>query len=646
MTRRTISNGIVRLFAVGAAFVPAVLSAQVKVADVLAYKPSQTEVSIDIPAAAEIATCKLDVERAGGVSGWALYGPNGQLLRRFLDTNADTKVDEFRYYLHGIEVFRDLDTNGDNEIDQSRWLNTAGTRWGVDLNKDHRIDAWRMISAEEATREAITALVKRDEQRLAAVMITPEDITQLGITGEAAKAKLERLQQNAATFRAVVANTKVITARTQWTRFDCSMLVPSLIPAEAGKTTKDLLTYQNVMAIVDNAGESAFLNVGEMVLVGQAWKLTQVPRPLDNGAVDADSATLLQPVIAGLNAGDGLSPRMKDLIDQLKKLDDGAPGSAATTGLNAVAIKELFAKYNVSRAALLLELAKEATTEDEKMMWMRQRVELVATATQTEAYPGGIEELRRMEQQLRQPGGSQDLLAFTALQRLAVEHHLALEKAAQEDRPKLQDSLQNALVEFIREFVRSPEAGEAVFELARLQEFNGEKTKALTWYQQLVTNYPQSGKADRGKGALRRLNLKGTELKLTGQVFGANGRTLDLSAYKGRVLAVQFWATWCQPCTQDLPQIQELHKTYQKNGFEVIGVNLDTPEASIQEYITNQKVTWPNLHEPGGLDSRLAVEFGIVTLPTVFLVNKRGEVVNEAATVQDLKDKVPELLKQ
>src|SRR5262249_22298861 len=145
---------------------PAVARAEVKIEDVLAYRPTQKDVEVDTPTAAEIPKCKLEVERQGSGSGWVLYGPQGQILRRFLDTNGDRGVDEFRYFKNGIEVYRDLDTNGNNKIDQSRWLNTAGSRWGIDKNEDERIDSWQILSAEEASREATLALVNRDERRL------------------------------------------------------------------------------------------------------------------------------------------------------------------------------------------------------------------------------------------------------------------------------------------------------------------------------------------------------------------------------------------------------------------------------------------------------------------------------------------------
>lgn len=612
--------------------------AQVKIEDVLAYRPAQKDVDYDSPAEADIPNCKLEVERGDGISGWVLYGPQGQPLRRFMDTNADRGVDEFRYYKHGLEVYRDIDSNANNEIDQSRWFNTAGTRWGLDQDEDRKIDSWKIISAEEASREAILALVQRDEKRLMAVMLTAEDIKQLGISGEAATRLAGNLKDISQKFRAVVGNSKSITPKTQWLRFDCSMLMPNLIPAEPGKTKNDLLVYENVMAIVDNGGENGFVQIGEMVRVGQAWKITQVPQPLEGERFElAEGGILLQPAVPGMAASaEGLSPRLKELLDQLRELDGKAPQAQATI--------EDITKYNVARAQLLAQLAEEAGSGEEQLMWQRQRLEGIAAATQMKTFPNGVEELQRAEQALRKASGKEGLVPFAVFQRLMAEYNLELEKSAPADLGKVHESWMKSLEDFIAEFPQAPESADAMLRLAITYEFNGKLEQATSWYNKLVTAYPQSEAARRGQGALRRLELKGKPLKLAGKAL--SGQAIDSAAYRGRVLAVIFWATWCTPCTEDLPQIQELYKTYQKNGFEILGVNLDGPGAPIEKYIQNYKVAWPHIHEEGALESRPAVDFGVISLPTMFLVDRAGVVVSSSATVDDLKKLVPELLKK
>ena len=77
-----------------------------------------------------------------------------QVLRRFLDTNGDNKVDQWCYFKDGIEIYRDIDANFNNKADQYRWLGTAGTRWGLDDDENGQIDSWKVISRRRSHRRS------------------------------------------------------------------------------------------------------------------------------------------------------------------------------------------------------------------------------------------------------------------------------------------------------------------------------------------------------------------------------------------------------------------------------------------------------------------------------------------------------------
>ncbi len=637
MSRRGQKFWLVAGVATSFSLISLTAQAQVKVENVLAYKPSQPDVDYDNPTAEEIPNCKLEVERGEKGSGWVLYNPQGQILRRFMDTNGDRGVDEFRYYKHGLEVYRDLDTDGNNEIDQSRWFTTGGTRWGIDKNEDRKIDSWKMISAEEATREAILAIVNKDEARLAAVLLNANDVKELGLQGDAALKLTNRVKEAGEKFKAVTTQSKVIQPTTKWLRFDCSMLMPSLIPADPSKAKTDLLVYENVMAIIETGGETGFVQIGEMVRVGDAWKLTQVPLPLDGTNLEvAEGGILIQPSLPGaVGMAEGLSPKLKQLLDQLSELDSKAPQAQATS--------EDITRYNVARAQLLAAIAEEVPSPEEKINWQRTRLEGIAAATQMKTFPNGLEELLKTEQALRQSNSESTLLAFAVFQRILAQYNSELEKATPADRAKIMEVWFKSLEGFVTEFPKADESADAMLHLAVTHEFNGSTPEANAWYTKLVTAYPQSPAALRARGALRRIELKGKPLQLSGK--GLTGGTLDVASYRGRVVLVIFWATWCTPCTEDLPQIQQLYQTYQREGFEVVGVNLDGQGAPIQQYIQNYKVQWPHIHEEGALESKPAVDFGVISLPTMFLVDRNGVVVSSSTTVEELKKTVPELIK-
>ena len=115
----------------------------------LGLRPSQKDVDYDRPEGEAAKNATIKTEKAGTASAFVVRGATGEILRIFADTNADRVVDRWSYYKDGIEVFRDIDSNHNAKVDQSRWLNSAGSRWGVDEDENGVIDAWKAISAEE-----------------------------------------------------------------------------------------------------------------------------------------------------------------------------------------------------------------------------------------------------------------------------------------------------------------------------------------------------------------------------------------------------------------------------------------------------------------------------------------------------------------
>lgn len=611
----------------------------VTVEQVLTYRPSQAGVECDTPAGDEVAKCELKVDQEPGGSAWVVYGPQGTIIRRFVDTDGNKVVDQFRYYQHGLEVFRDVDQNENRKIDQCLWFNTGGTRWGVDSNEDGRIDEWKRISAEEASREAIHAIAAGDEQALSAVLINAADLRTLKMSADLSQQILSAVKDPAAQIRELTGRSKVLTSGTKWVRFDTSMLMPSLIPAAADKAGQDLTVYENVMAIVQNGQETGFVQVGEMVRVGDVWKLTGIPRPVEGEAMQITAGGLLmQPSFAAAvdaTTPTGLTEEVRTLLEQLQALDKDAPGAGASL--------KAMERYNVARAKLLGQLAAAAPTPDEKEQWLKQQAEGIAAATHANAYPNGLDELRAIERAVLQQSQDSPLAAYVTFRRILAEYNVRLQNTKPTEQQEFQTWWTQQLEGFVRSYPKSEDAPDALFQLAMSLELHGKLKEARAGYERLATNYRTAPPARRAIGALRRLSLVGKPLTITGDAFG--GGTIDTQRYRGKVLLVIFWATWCQPCTEDLPQIKALYEQYQRHGFEVLGVNIDSPGAPIQQYIDQYKVPWPHIHEDGGLESRPAVEFGVISVPTMILAGRDGNVVTVSASVDELKKSLPDLLK-
>jgi thiol-disulfide isomerase/thioredoxin len=110
------------------------------------------------------------------------------------------------------------------------------------------------------------------------------------------------------------------------------------------------------------------------------------------------------------------------------------------------------------------------------------------------------------------------------------------------------------------------------------------------------------------------------------------GQPLSLGAYRGKVVLVDFWATWCGPCVNELPNVLAAYKKYHDQGFEIVGVSLDQDEGKLTSFMKEQGVTWAQYFDGKGWDNKLAVKYGIQSIPATFLLDGNGTII-----AQDLR---------
>lgn len=605
-------------------------SQDVNVDAVLKHAP-QYQADVQTPTKAEYAQCKIKLDRKDKVSGWVVTGPQGEILRKFLDTNADGAVDLRKYYNLGIEVYRDIDSDYNGKLDQARWLNTGGTKWGIDENEDKVIDSWKYLSAEEAAREAVEAILSKDIARLQKVMVTPQEIKSLGFT----KTYADLLNQSLSTldkqFQGAVAAGKALGPNSKWSRFDGTK--PGLIPADSGKATSDLLVYENTIAMVETKGTTTLFQVGEIIKIDNTWKLTAVPQPLEGNSIQvAAGGYLMQPVssTSGLET-EGLSPEVQKLLDELQALDQNSPTPSADA--------KTLATFNAKRADILAKLVNTANNDTERKQWTQQLIDGIAVAVQTGGFPKGLDRLKKLEEQLKE----HELNAYVMYRRILAEYSLKMRNSkTNEERQETGDWWLKALEEFATAHPAAPDASDAMLQLAIANEFEGELRSAKQWYGKVVSEHGDSQSSGRAKGALKRLDLNEKPFNLSGKQV--NGRELSFRAYKNRNVLIVFWASWSTLNTNDLPFLKELYSQYRAKGFEIIGVSLDSDKKAVTDYVKQHQIPWAQIFEEGGLDSRPALEYGIISLPTMFLVDKKGKVVSNNVNIEDLKEKLDELM--
>ena len=135
------------------------------------------------------------------------------------------------------------------------------------------------------------------------------------------------------------------------------------------------------------------------------------------------------------------------------------------------------------------------------------------------------------------------------------------------------------------------------------------------------------------------LKSKPLELKFT----AVDGREVDLAKMQGKVVLIDFWATWCGPCVAELPNVLKAYKELHPKGFEIVGISLDSDKEKLESFVKERGMEWPQFFDGQGWKNEIASRYGINSIPAMWLVNKKGMVVDTAAR-GGLEEKVAKLL--
>lgn len=168
-----------------------------------------------------------------------------------------------------------------------------------------------------------------------------------------------------------------------------------------------------------------------------------------------------------------------------------------------------------------------------------------------------------------------------------------------------------------------------------------DQSKGIAFLEQLSKDQnPELTEA--AKAALSKARLVGAKLDLS--FVDSQGQPVDLNQLSGKVVLIDFWASWCPDCVREMPQVQQVYRTFESKGLTILGISLDKDRRAMDNFIAKHLIPWPQYFDGKGWKNDLVTKYSVHEIPEMWIINKKGIVETTSADVTQLASTVERLV--
>ncbi|MCX7803614.1 MAG: TlpA family protein disulfide reductase [Planctomycetota bacterium] len=139
-----------------------------------------------------------------------------------------------------------------------------------------------------------------------------------------------------------------------------------------------------------------------------------------------------------------------------------------------------------------------------------------------------------------------------------------------------------------------------------------------------------------------RLRVGGTPFDI--EEKDIDGKLFSLARLKGKVVLVDFWATWCPPCREEMPNVKKIYGDFHEKGFEIVGVSLDKEEEKLRAYVKENGISWPQISDFKGWNNKTVQAFNVRSIPFMLVVDRKGIIRYRNVRGEELRQAVARLI--